>query len=206
MLSMLSSSRSTSLAIGPRWSRGPCLLRPVVLIKGSSTAAANHKVTCAASSTTSATEDVGNDTPKQPKQPARIPANAADTKRHSRSAGSSLQQDSKRPRGATSSSTTAGGGSASDPAGAPSHRKQGAGANKHQFSGSRAKVSQQISPQLLTVMLKQARTPEQLAQLVQRHAGDLNHIHLSAAFTRAKALRADGVPLQLLPELLSLLR
>jgi hypothetical protein len=73
-------------------------------------------------------------------------------------------------------------------------------------SSSSTRSRKQLDPRALTARLKEAQTPEQLLQLVQQHAEDLNHIHLGAAFTRAKALRTEGVPLQQLSELLSQLR
>jgi hypothetical protein len=54
----------------------------------------------------------------------------------------------------------------------------------------------------LNTKLTQANTPWQLAQLLQQHADALDHIHLSAAFTRAKALADQGGAPQQLAELL----
>jgi hypothetical protein len=166
-------------------------------------------VACAASnSSNSAADDADSSRPKRPRQQQpRSSDNEAGNKRPSRPAGSQPQQNNssgtKRPRSGSSSSndSTAARGRQGDAVG---DRKQVGGANKQQRSSARS--SQQISPQVLTSLLKAAATPEQLLQLVQRHAGDLNHIHLAAAFTRAKALRTEGVPPQQLSELLSQLR
>ena len=49
-----------------------------------------------------------------------------------------------------------------------------------------------MNPRHLTVWLKNATSPEQLLQLVQQHAADLNHIHLSAAYTQAAWLYRHG--------------
>jgi hypothetical protein len=45
---------------------------------------------------------------------------------------------------------------------------------------------------MLTAWLKAATSPEQLLQLVQQHAADLNHIHLSAAYTQAVSVCGQG--------------
>ena len=49
-----------------------------------------------------------------------------------------------------------------------------------------------VDPRHLTVDLKAATSQEQLLQLVQQHAGDFNHIHLSAAYTQAVGLGKHG--------------
>ena len=49
-----------------------------------------------------------------------------------------------------------------------------------------------VDPRHLTVGLKAATSPEQLLQLVQQHAADFNHIHLSAAYTQAVGLCQHG--------------
>ena len=50
-----------------------------------------------------------------------------------------------------------------------------------------------LSPQALTRRLQDCKSPEQLLQEVQRHAASLNHIHVSAAYTRAVKLCRNGV-------------
>ena len=42
-----------------------------------------------------------------------------------------------------------------------------------------------VDPPLLTAWIKAASSPQQLLQLVQQHAADINPIHLSAAYTQA---------------------
>jgi hypothetical protein len=49
-----------------------------------------------------------------------------------------------------------------------------------------------VDPRHLTVELKAATSPEQLLQLVQQHAADLNPIHLSAAYTQAAWVYRHG--------------
>ena len=73
-------------------------------------------------------------------------------------------------------------------------------------SGSRQRW---LSPQRLTAQLQAANSPEQLLQLVQQHGGDFDHIHVSAAYTRAVKVCRQGVAPQHRPaaaqQLLSLL-
>ena len=55
-----------------------------------------------------------------------------------------------------------------------------------------ADAKSSVDPPLLTAWLKAATSPEKLLQLLQQHAADFNHIHLSAAYTQAVRVCRQG--------------
>ena len=65
------------------------------------------------------------------------------------------------------------------------HQRPGRTGSKATKPWLQGKGQGRVDPPLLTAWLKRATSPEQLLQLVQQHAADLNHIHVSAAYTQA---------------------
>ena len=72
------------------------------------------------------------------------------------------------------------------------HQRPGRTGSKATKPWLQGKGQGRVDPPLLTAWLKRATSPEQLLQLVQQHAADLNHIHLSAAYTQAVEVCGRG--------------
>ena len=72
------------------------------------------------------------------------------------------------------------------------HSSAGSGAAAVRRRPGQQQGQASVSPRQLTAWLKAATCPAQLLQRVQQHAEDLNHIHLSAAYTQAVEVCRHG--------------